>query len=304
MAVHWFPGHMHKARKEIKKIMPKIDLIIEVLDARIPYSSENPLISQLRGDKPCIKLLNKSDLADPNITQQWIEYFQNEQGVKALSVTTEQPSKILQLPSLCKKMLPHRSKNDKPLRTMIMGIPNVGKSSIINILAKRVIAKVGDEPAVTRRQQMIFLDNNLQLSDTPGILWPRFENPNSGYRLATTGAVKDTAMEYDDVAMFAVEMLAKLYPEKLTSRYKLAELPEQPLQIIEAIGSKRGCLRAGGIIDLHKASEILINEFQDGKIGKISLENPPMIEIEKAELEEKRLAEKALLEAEKKQNSK
>ena len=295
MSVHWFPGHMHKARKEMKKIMPKIDLIIEVLDARIPYSSENPMITQFRGDKPCIKLLNKSDLADPNITQQWIEYFQNEQGVKAIAVTTEQPAKILQLPSLCKKLLPHRSKNDKPLRTMIMGIPNVGKSSIINILAKRVIAKVGDEPAVTRRQQMIFLDNNLQLSDTPGILWPRFENPNSGYRLATTGAVKDTAMEYDDVALFAVEVLAELYPEKLISRYKLKELPKQPLQIIEAIGSKRGCLRAGGIVDLHKASEILINEIQDGIVGKISLENPAMIELEKAELEAKRLAEEERL---------
>ena len=303
MTVHWFPGHMHKARKEIKKIMPKIDLIIEVLDARIPYSSENPMITQFRGDKPCIKLLNKSDLADPNITQQWIEYFQNEQGVKAIAVTTEQPAKILQLPSLCKKLLPHRSKNDKPLRTMIMGIPNVGKSSIINILAKRVIAKVGDEPAVTRRQQMIFLDNNLQLSDTPGILWPRFENPNSGYRLATTGAVKDTAMEYEDVALFAAELLAKLYPEKLIARYKLNELPEQPLQIIKAIGSKRGCLRAGGIVDLHKASEILINEIQDGKIGKFSLENPAMIELEKAELEAKRLAEEALQEAEKQSKS-
>ncbi len=290
MAVHWFPGHMHKARKEIKKVMPKIDLIIEVLDARIPYSSENPLVSQLRGDKPCIKLLNKSDLADANITQQWVEYFQNEQAVHALSVTTQQPSKILQLPSLCKKLLPQRAKGDKPLRTMIMGIPNVGKSSIINILAKRVIAKVGDEPAVTRRQQMIFLDNNLQLSDTPGILWPRFENKNSGYRLATTGAVKDTAMEYDDVALFAIQQLAILYPKELCARYKLSTLPEQPLQIIEAIGAKRGCLRAGGIIDIHKASEIIINEFQDGKIGKLSLENPKMIEKEKAILEAERIA--------------
>jgi ribosome biogenesis GTPase A len=294
---------MHKARKEIKKIMPKIDLIIEVLDARIPYSSENPLISQFRGDKPCIKLLNKSDLADPNVTQQWIEYFQTEQAVTAISVTTEQPAKILQLPSLCKKLLPHRIKSEKPLRTMIMGIPNVGKSSIINILAKRVIAKVGDEPAVTRRQQMIFLDNNLQLSDTPGILWPRFENPNSGYRLATTGAVKDTAMEYDDVALFAAEMLATLYPEKLIARYKLTSLPDQPLQIIEAIGAKRGCLRAGGIVDIHKASEILINEIQAGIIGKISLENPVMIKLEKAELEAKRQVEEALIEKTKQKNN-
>ncbi len=291
MTVHWFPGHMHKARKEIKKVMPKIDLIIEVLDARIPYSSENPLISQLRGDKPCIKLLNKSDLADANVTQQWIESFQKEQAVTALSVTTKQPAKILQLNALCKKLLPHRTAKERPLRTMIMGIPNVGKSSIINILAKRVIAKVGDEPAVTRRQQEIFLDNNLILSDTPGILWPRFENPNSGYRLATTGAVKDTAMEYEDVALFAVEVLANLYPQALKDRYKLKELPTEPLKVLEAIGRKRGFLRAGGIIDLHKASEVILNELQAGILGKISLENPEMIHIEKEKLEAKRLEE-------------
>ncbi len=291
MTVHWFPGHMHKARKEIKKVMPKIDLIIEVLDARIPYSSENPLISQLRGDKPCIKLLNKSDLADANVTQQWIESFQKEQDVIALSVTTKQPAKILQLSALCKKMLPHRTAKERPLRTMIMGIPNVGKSSIINILAKRVIAKVGDEPAVTRRQQEIFLDDNLILSDTPGILWPRFENPNSGYRLATTGAVKDTAMEYEDVALFAVETLAKLYPQLLKARYKLQDLPNEPLKLLESIGKKRGFLRAGGIIDLHKASEVLLNELQAGTLGKFSLENPEMIHIEKEKLEAKRMEE-------------
>ncbi len=294
MSVHWFPGHMHKARKEIKKAMPKIDLIIEVLDARIPYSSENPLVSQLRGDKPCIKLLNKSDLADPVITQQWIEQLQQDSQVKAIAVSITQPGKILQLPALCKKLLPQRSKQERPLRTMIMGIPNVGKSSIINILAKRVIAKVGDEPAVTRRQQHIFFDNNLKLSDTPGILWPRFENPNSGYRLAATGAVKDTAMEYEDVALFAVEVLAELYPDALIARYKLPELPKQPLHIIEAIGGKRGCLRAGGVIDLHKASEIILNEFQDGIIGKFSLENPKMIEREKTLLEQQRLQQEKL----------
>lgn len=170
MAIQWFPGHMHKARKEIAEVMPQVDLVIEVLDARIPYSSENPMVTSLRGNRPCIKLLNKSDLADPEITQRWIDYLEQEQGVKAMAITTLQAAQVRKVPELCRKLVPSRDKIEKDIRTMIMGIPNVGKSTIINTLAGRVIAKTGNEPAVTKTQQRINLKNGIVLSDTPGIL--------------------------------------------------------------------------------------------------------------------------------------
>ncbi|MCL1048879.1 ribosome biogenesis GTPase YlqF [Shewanella abyssi] len=291
MAIQWYPGHMHKARKEIEEVMPQVDLVIEVLDARIPYSSENPMVQQLRGDKPCIKLLNKSDLADPETTQKWIEYLEQEQGVKAMAITTLQASQVKKIPDLCRKFVPSRDKLEKDIRTMIMGIPNVGKSTIINTLAGRTIAKTGNEPAVTKTQQRINLRNGIVLSDTPGILWPKVDNENSSYRLAVTGAIKDTAIEYEDVAMFAAEYFLEAYPEALKERYKLKELPDTDIELLEAIGRKRGALRPGGRIDLHKVSELLLHEYRSGKIGRISLETPAMAELEKAKVA-KMLAEK------------
>ena len=284
MAIQWYPGHMHKARKEIEEVMPQVDLVIEVLDARIPYSSENPVISTLRGDKPCIKLLNKSDLADPEVTQRWIEYLEREQGVKAMAITTLQAAQVKKIPDLCRKFVPNRDKLEKDIRTMVMGIPNVGKSTIINTLAGRMIAKTGNEPAVTKVQQRINLRNGIVLSDTPGILWPKVDNEKSSYRLAITGAIKDTAMEYEDVAMFAAEYFLKAYPEAIAERYKLTELPDTDIELLEAIGRKRGALRPGGRIDLHKVSELVLHEFRSGKMGQLSLETPEMAEQEKAEV--------------------
>ncbi|QYJ84836.1 ribosome biogenesis GTPase YlqF [Shewanella mesophila] len=284
MAIQWYPGHMHKARKEIEEVMPQIDLVIEVLDARIPFSSENPMVKTLRGDRPCIKLLNKSDLADPVTTQLWIDHLEQEQGVKAMAVTTLQAAQVRKVPDLCRKLVPNRDVTEKDIRTMIMGIPNVGKSTIINILAGKVIAKTGNEPAVTKRQQRINLKNGIVLSDTPGILWPKVDNEASSYRLAVTGAIKDTAMEYEDVAMFAAEYFLQAYPEAIVERYKLKELPKDDIGLLEAIGRKRGALRPGGRIDLHKASELLLHEFRSGKIGQLSLETPTMAEAEKAEV--------------------
>ncbi|QYK03675.1 ribosome biogenesis GTPase YlqF [Shewanella zhangzhouensis] len=299
MAIQWYPGHMHKAQKEIAEAMPQVDLVIEVLDARIPYSSENPMVAKLRGDKPCIKLLNKCDLADPATTEAWIAHLEKEQGVKAMAVTTLQPGHLKTvIPELVRKLVPERDRADKDIRTMIMGIPNVGKSTIINTLAGRVIAKTGNEPAVTKAQQRINLKNGIVLSDTPGILWPKVDNEASSYRLAVTGAIKDTAMEYEDVALFAAAFFRDAYPAELKERYKLDELSDDDVALLEDIGRKRGALRSGGYVDLHKAAELLLHEFRSGKLGLLSLETPEMAEIEKAEVE-RILAEKEALRQEK-----
>ncbi|OOE79339.1 ribosome biogenesis GTPase YlqF [Salinivibrio sp. PR6] len=284
--IQWFPGHMHKARKEIEEVIPKIDVLIEVLDARIPFSSENPLISTLRGEKPVIKVLNKRDLADPTMTEMWMAHLEKEQGVSAMAITTSHPHEVNQIMDRCRSLAPHRETMGKNIRSMIMGIPNVGKSTIINSLAGRVIAKTGNQPAVTRQQQRINLQNGVVLSDTPGILWPKVENPHSGFRLAATGAVKDTAMDYDEVAFYTVEYLASAYPERLKERYQLDVLPETDIELMEAIGAKRGCLRAGGRVDLHKASEVLLHDLRAGALGGLTLEKPDMIETELVQVEE------------------
>jgi ribosome biogenesis GTPase A len=295
MAIQWFPGHMHKARKEIAEVMPQMDFIIEVLDARIPFSSENPLVDSLRKNKPCIKLLNKSDLADPAMTQIWLDYFNQQEGVSARTTTTEQPQSIRKIIAESEQMFAKKIAEGKVVRAMIMGIPNVGKSSIINILAGKVIAKVGNEPAVTQRQQKIKLTDQLMLSDTPGFLWPKLEPENSGYRLAVTGAVKNTAMEYDDVATFAAEYLLSAYPDRLIERYQLENLPASDFALVEEVGRTRGFLQKGGRVNYHKASEVLLNELRAGTLGGLTLETPEMIKAELAELailKEQKKAEK------------
>jgi ribosome biogenesis GTPase A len=275
---------MHKAGKEVKEILPQVDLIIEVLDARIPFSSQNPMLTALRGDKPCIKVLSKSDLADPGLTGQWQAYLEQEQGVKTLALSIEQPDKMRQLTELCHKMLPNKASSDKPIHTLIMGIPNVGKSTLINILAGRMIAKTGNEPAITKTQQRIDIGNGIILLDTPGMLWPNLENKNSGYRLATTGAIKDTAISHENVAFFAAEYLLQHYPDLLKARFQLEQLPQSEQELMEVIGKKRGCLGSGGRIEMDKVSKILLTELRSGTIGRISLETPAMMEKELAEL--------------------
>ncbi len=291
MAIHWYPGHMHKANKEIKETLGHIDLVIEVLDARIPFSSQNPLLSSLRGTKPCIKVLTKSDLADADLTKQWQNWLEQEQGVKSLSLTVEQPDKMRQLIDLSRKMITQLPGKRRLFNTMIMGIPNVGKSSLINILANRTIAKTGNEPAVTKAQQRINLAGDFVLFDTPGVLWPKVDNEPGMYRLAVSGAVKDTAYDYDDIAFFAADYLLTAYPDNLIQRYQLKQLPDDELQLIEAIGRKRGCLRAGGRVDLDKASKILLSELRSGKLGKITLETPQLIAKELTILKNKQEAE-------------
>lgn len=281
MAINWFPGHMFKAKKEIAKIMNQVDLIIEVLDARIPFSSENPMVLQLRGRTPCLKVLNKSDLADPEITKMWMEHLASQEGITAIALTQKEPAKVKQIIAMCEQMVPERNLELKPLRALILGIPNVGKSTLINTLAGRTVAKTGNEPAVTKAQQRIRLTNNIVLHDTPGFLWPKLEPEECGYRLAVTGAIKDTVVEYEDVAMFLAEYLLEAYPQMLLDRFDMDELPHSDIELLEAIGARRGCLRKGGMANLHKVSEILLHEFRAGAMGTLSLETPQMIEQEK-----------------------
>lgn len=281
MAINWFPGHMFKAKKEIAKIMNQVDLIIEVLDARIPFSSENPMVPQLRGRTPCLKVLNKSDLADPKITQLWMDKLEQEEGITAIALTQKQPATVRSILSICEKMVPERNLEVTPLRAIILGIPNVGKSTLINTLVGRTVAKTGNEPAVTKAQQRIRLPNNIVLHDTPGFLWPKLEPEECGYRLAVTGAIKDTVVEYEDVAMFLAQYLLGAYPDMLLERFDLEELPDTEIEVLEAIAAKRGCLRKGGRANLHKVSEILLHEYRGAALGRLSLETPEMVEAER-----------------------
>ncbi|GEA05593.1 ribosome biogenesis GTPase A [Alteromonas sp. KUL42] len=284
MALQWFPGHMHKALKEIKESLSQVDILIEVLDARIPYSSENPEIAKIRGDKPCIKILNKYDLADPDITARWQEHLEQERGVKTITTSSDNPGNSKQIMQLIRSICSKKDAQPKAIKAMITGIPNVGKSTLINILAERIIAKTGNEPAVTKSQQRINLGSGIILFDTPGVLWPKLDNPHSIYRLAASGAVKNTAMEYDDVGFFAADYLIKAYPQVMQERYKLETLPDTEIEFLEAAAKNRGAIQAGGRVNLHKICEILLKELQSGKLGRITLETPEMLKVEKEEM--------------------
>jgi ribosome biogenesis GTPase A len=286
MAINWFPGHMHKARKEIKKVMPQMDLIIEVLDARLPFSSENPLVPALRGDTPVIKVLNKRDLADPDVTAQWQAWLEKERGVRAITMTQNQRGEALDIIRLATEMTPGHDRQKSALRVMILGIPNVGKSTLINTLAGRPVAKTGNEPAVTRAQQAIKLPDNVLLYDTPGFLWPKLSPAACGYRLAISGAIRSAVIEFEDVALFAADYLLDAYTDQVLERYGFDERPEDGLALMDGIAAKRRFLRKGGVPDLHKVSEVLLNEFRSGKLGRMSLETPAMIERETSEAQE------------------
>ena len=292
MSINWFPGHMHKAQKEIRELLPEVDLVIEVLDARLPYSSQNPLLQKLRGQTPCIKLLNKSDLAEEVLNQIWVEELQKDETVKAYAVNAADTGLIKQIPQWCLNWFPEREANKKPIQVMIMGIPNVGKSTIINLIAERTIAKTGNEAAVTKRQQRIKLKGNVILHDTPGVLWPRFDNQNSAYRLAVTGGIKDNIVEAEDKAFYLAEYVMVAYKTLISERYDIDQMPQEPYDLLTKIGQKRGALRTGGRVDLTRISSLFINEFRAGTVGRITLETPEMMYQELAEVE-KQLAAKA-----------
>lgn len=291
MSINWYPGHMHKAQKEIKKRLPDVDMFIEVLDSRIPFSSENPMLASIRGDKPCIKILNKTDLAEDEKTKEWQQYLEQKKNTKTLALNLQQPNKTAQIFTLCQKLIPNKGTKVSPITCLITGIPNVGKSTLINTLANRTIAKTGNEPAVTQTQQRIDLGNNIILFDTPGLLWPKVENEDSSYRLAVTGAIKDTAIDYDDIAYYAAEYFMKHHLTGVMERYSLEEIPRDETALLEVIGRKRGALVNGGRVDLKRASAIFIHDYRVGTLGKTTLETPKQIELEIAKTT-KRIADK------------
>ncbi len=278
MPIHWFPGHMHKAQLEIQAAMPKTDVIIEVLDARIPYSSQNPLLAELRGNKPCLKVLAKSDLADEAMTLVWQEYLERSPGVRARIATTEDISTIRSLKFAAARLVPHRE--GSTVNALIVGIPNVGKSTLINIVAGRKIAKTGNTPAVTKQQQKIDIGDGVTLCDTPGMLWHKVHNENSGYRLALVGSIQETAMDYAEVGFFGARFLAANYADRLRDRYELETLPKTEMELIEAIGRKRGCISKNHVVDFDRASRILVTELRSGMLGRLTFETPAMMEEE------------------------
>lgn len=284
MTIRWYPGHMSKAHEQISELIRKIDVIIEVLDARLPFSSSNHLLGELRRNKPWIKVLNKHDLADPAVTKSWVRDFQTGSGVRALPLSAKQLPEVKQLIKLCKHLVPNRGNPGYPIRAMVVGIPNVGKSTLINTLAGKCLAKVGDKPAITVRSQQIDLRNGILLFDTPGLLWPEMSDQTGAYRLAASGAIGANALDYTNVGLFAAGYLMRRYPELLRSRYKLGELPESPYDLIEAIGRYLGCLVSGGTVDLHRAAEAFLRELRAGKIGRISFEEPETAALGEPEL--------------------
>ena len=270
---------MNAARKKAAEAMEKTDLVIEVQDARLPEASCNPMIEQLRvfRQKPCLKILNKSDLADPAATDAWIAYYDRQEGVQAVALSCKKPSDVARVPKLALALAPHRGTALKPLRIMIMGIPNVGKSTLMNALLNKRVAKVGDEPAVTKIQQRLYLGNNIILVDTPGMLWPKIQHPADGLMLAASHAIGANALIEEEVATFLADAVLARYPELLKARYGLQSELDQPLDgvsVVEGVARRRGYLLKGGGIDLEKAAHTLLQDYRTGALGRISLETP------------------------------
>ena len=275
MSLQWYPGHMTKARRELAALMPSQDVVIEVLDARLPQASSNPVITELRGARPCIKVLTRSDLADPLSTAAWVAHLEQDDQVSAFAASTDDPKLTRKrIAELCRGLARHRGP-DKPVRALIAGVPNVGKSTLINTLMNRPVAKVGDKPAVTKQQQSVTLPSGMTITDSPGLMWPKIEDEQRAFALAFAGSIPDTAIDYLTIAMFGARILLARYAPLVVARYKLAAAPPTPEALLTEVGRRRGGLRPGGIVDLHKAAEILVHEFRSGAIGRISLDLPP-----------------------------
>ena len=280
MSIQWYPGHMTSARKKAAETLATADVVVEVLDARLPQASSNPMIHELRAfrQRPCLKLLNKADMADPEATKAWLAYFDKQPGVKAVAISCKKPGDVARVPGLAQKLAPHRNDAVKPLRLMIMGIPNVGKSTLMNALVKKKVAAVGDQPAVTKSQQRIDTSSRLTIYDTPGMLWPKIEHPLDGQMLAASHAVGVNAYIDEEVATFLADYVLEHYPALLTARYGFATEGMDGVGVLEAVARKRGCLLKGrgGELDLEKASAIFLTDYRSCALGRISLETPDL----------------------------
>ncbi|WP_444684166.1 ribosome biogenesis GTPase YlqF [Alkalicoccus luteus] len=280
MKIQWYPGHMAKAKRQVTEKLKMIDVVMEIVDARIPMSSRNPMIEEVTENKPRLMLLNKADLADPQITKEWEAYFEKEK-VKPLTIDAQHGKGMKQIPAEVQKLAAplyerweRKGINPRPLRSLIVGIPNVGKSTVINKLAGKKIANIGDKPGVTKKQQWIKMGSTLELLDTPGILWPKFEDEAVGYRLALTGAVKEEIFDFQDAVLFFLTFMAAEYPQLLKSRYNLEEIPDDKVQLFDDIGRRRGCLISGGHVDYDRTAEIIFRDFRQGLFGPVTLEKP------------------------------
>ena len=272
--INWYPGHMKKTRELIEANLKMVDLVIEVVDARIPVSSRNPIIDQLVSGKKRIIVLNKSDLSDTKANEKWTEYFKKD-GDLVIQMNCMKGQGVSQLFKVLEQL--QKKKNEdkalkKPLRMMIVGVPNVGKSSLINRMTGKKSAKTGDRPGVTKGKQWLALQNGMQLLDTPGILWPKFEDPKAGLNLAFCGSIKDEILDVADLALELIKVLQAEYPDFLKERYKLNELEESPLENMEAISFKRGFILPGKRIDYERCGKTVLDEFRSGAIGNITLE--------------------------------
>ena len=279
MTIQWFPGHMAKARREVTEKLKQVDVVIELLDARVPLSSRNPMIDEIVAHKPRLILLNKSDLADLKLTEKWKAYFEAK-GAAVIAIDATLGKGTEKIPGTCKQLASSlfekwKAKGMKPraIRAMILGIPNVGKSTLINRLATKKIAKTGDRPGITKQQQWIKVGKEMELLDTPGILWPKFEDQQIGYRLAATGAIKDELLDFQDIALFVLKYMKEYYPTVIAERYNI-EIPDDAVLLFDEIGKKRGFLLSGGYIDYDKVAETILRELRSGKLGRVTLEIP------------------------------
>jgi len=317
MTIAWYPGHMYKANKELAKLIQQTDVVIEVLDARMPAASANPLLhkTRLRHHKPCVHILNKADLADPQRTKAWIQHFNRQPGSAALANGKENLLSTNLILGVCQRLvdeqalMPKRKQNDnadqniepdmpethvpetdmpendssepgrqRKFTAIIVGIPNVGKSTLMNQIAGRKLAKTGNEPAVTKSQQRIRLNEQWYLFDTPGVLWPRLEDQAAAYRLAAAGAIRNTAIVFEDVAMEAAEFLLRDFPHALQQRYGITSLPATAEDFMSELATRRACRSKSGSVDWHRVSEILLHDFREGRLGRLTLETPPQPE--------------------------
>ncbi|MBE3586502.1 ribosome biogenesis GTPase YlqF [Desulfofundulus thermocisternus] len=281
MPVQWFPGHMARARRLVQENLKLVDVVIELLDARIPASSRNPIIEEIAVRKPHLVVLNKEDLADPHLTRMWLQWF-SARGLPALAVDSARKKDLVEVPVQVKRLaenkiasLVARGRRPPPPRCMVVGIPNVGKSSFINALAGSRVTRTGNRPGVTRGPQWIRLAGEVELLDTPGVLWPKFEDPRVGLKLAATGAIKEEVFDVEEVAAWLVEWLRQSSPASLKKRYGLEELPSRGYEVLELIGARRGLVGRGGRVDLYRASIHLLKEFRDGCLGRFTLDAPP-----------------------------